>query len=200
MLHINNSVRRLRLGQSDYSELQDAELKLRELESNAICLDFNYYFDDFTYKWSDTDDYVILTEWKNVDAEIVDIPPFIAKIGHSAFMLCKNLKQVNLNNVEVIDSRAFQDCVNLEVVTCNDRNGVKYISSHAFENCFNLREINLNRTEVLENDAFKNCTSLKSVNLQSLSVLYDAFSGCDLVAYNFTGVVIGDVEGEILDE
>ncbi|KAK8881551.1 hypothetical protein M9Y10_004294 [Tritrichomonas musculus] len=59
-------------------------------------------------------------------------PDTVTSIESDAFLKCKELKHVNLNNVEFIGSKSFQFCVKLSFILITSK--VNYIEESAFEN------------------------------------------------------------------
>ena len=58
----------------------------------------------------------------------------------SAFLNCKPLKVINLQDVKSIESVAFQDCIDLETIYAPR---VSSISDFAFADCLQLRSVTL---------------------------------------------------------
>ena len=70
------------------------------------------------------------------------------------------------DNVSIIGSEAFQDCVGIKTVKIPQT--VTEISLRAFKNCKSLSQIDLpSSITTIGEEAFKNCESLKSINLPS---------------------------------
>ena len=81
-------------------------------------------------------------------------------IGRSAFVNCRSLKSVKLNNSEV-DSRAFSDCNALEEISFSGR---IVLSDLSFYNCPELENINLTDADVTSDASFENCPKLMNIN------------------------------------
>ena len=98
----------------------------------------------------------------------------ISEIGTHAFEACKNLKYVNLENVQKIGVSAFLYCSNLEAVTLNDQ---AYIADYAFS-CTAIRSIVL-KSEIIEVGVFDECTKLKNLVLENTKeIRTKAFKDC----------------------
>lgn len=122
--------------------------------------------------------------------ESIVIPPFVDRIGDSAFVECVSLKRVYFipntsGNITVtIEFGAFWRCKNLESVTmpirgelldcvfyecCSLRSisipeGTKCIYEGTFSGCKSLVEVHVpNTVECIEPDAFEECEKLKHV-------------------------------------
>lgn len=116
------------------------------------------------------------------------IPGNLKSIGNSAFMGCKSIETVDLNeSVENLGERVFQDCTSLTKATlssklvtipqyafagCNNLVSVKFkagneiIGSYAFSGCYNLGGIELSYSvKEIARCAFQNCTNLISAEI-----------------------------------
>lgn len=102
----------------------------------------------------------------------------ISSIGEYAFSSCSALTNVSIpGSVKTIGNDAFSYCSNLSSVYFNY--GLTSIGEEAFSGCSNITSINLPSSVMyLGSDAFEQCSKLASVNLGSIKVLDDFFSGC----------------------
>lgn len=123
------------------------------------------------------------------------LPPLVTKLQESAF---KNsgIKDINLDNIEIIGVNCFYGCKNLQKVNLKN---VKKLSDYAFssskidnlvlniddvpigcfENCVNLKNIVLINTKIIQSMAFKN-TGITNLNLPNSveSLGLNAFADC----------------------
>lgn len=133
----------------------------------------------------------------------VSLPSHLTIIPYSMFENCTRLKNItnslnggDLENIEVIEGRAFYYCTRLEKHVITDK--VTEIGESAFESCQKLTEVVLpTHMENIAKSAFKFCTSLvKVVFNENIKVVGEsAFEGCQQLS-DFTlyeGLVtIGD--------
>ena len=101
------------------------------------------------------------------DVVSVVFHPSVAKAEDRAFLFCKSLRQVVLNEgLETIGGCSFPKCETLERITLPST--VTEIGSNAFNCCSNLKEVVLNDgLETIGGYAFANCRSLESITLPS---------------------------------
>ncbi|MGL4948665.1 MAG: leucine-rich repeat protein [Mycoplasma sp.] len=90
---------------------------------------------------------------------IIDLPE-IKEIKENTFRNTK-ITSVNLLNAELIDSNAFESCLELANVNLPM---VKKISDNAFKSCVDLNSINVKSVEELGSRAFYNCETLSSLH------------------------------------
>ncbi len=118
-------------------------------------------------------------------------------IGQNAFGSTA-INQIDLKNVSVIESQAFNNCYNLSSadldsvikIGANSFNrtaiervyapNARIIGASAFRDCSNLTSVHLKKAEYIASYAFYNCSSLISVTLSpSINTIESsAFSGC----------------------
>ena len=93
----------------------------------------------------------------------VTIPAGALKIMESMFYSCSNLEQADIpEELEEIDSHAFQGCTKLKEISLGKLKNLKKIGDAAFEGCESLEEIVLPRTlQTLGKASFSNCKNLK---------------------------------------
>lgn len=138
---------------NEYNSYMDKELQwLREQEEISELLGLDRLFYEFEYEWADTGDFVVLTEWK-VNQEDIVVPSFIATIGSYAFMKCTKLKKIDLFNATGIQERAFFNLDRLEEVKVG-RYGLDFIDNGAFYGCRSLNHIDLNTCDDIHKNAF----------------------------------------------
>lgn len=100
-------------------------------------------------------------------------------IPDNAFMYCKQLKTIEIPNVEIIGSNAFYDCSSLENLVLSEN--LTTIQSYAFKDCYALSSIDLPSSVTSLGDyAFSGCQQLKKIDLPSSveTVGQSAFYGC----------------------
>lgn len=98
----------------------------------------------------------------------------ISEIEEHAFEGCKNLKYVNLENVQKIGVSAFLYCSGLEAVTLNDQ---VYINDYAFS-CTAIKSIIL-KSKTIEVGVFDECSKLKNLVLENtIEIRTKAFKDC----------------------
>lgn len=123
----------------------------------------------------------------------VSLPSSLTTIPYSMFEKCSRLKTIvnskdngNLENVEVIEGRAFYYCTSLENHIITDK--VKEIGESAFENCQKITEVVLpTQIDSIAKSAFKGCSKLTKVvfNENIKNVGESAFEDCrQLIDFN----------------
>lgn len=112
------------------------------------------------------------------------LPNTCNAIGHMAFQLSKNIKEIVMPaNLESISFGLFSMCYGLETLNINDN--CRHIEEAAFESCINLREVRFNqKLETIGYDAFRGC-ALTTVNLPP--------SLCQLGALSFGSMSLHEV-------
>ena len=116
----------------------------------------------------------------------------IKSIDRLAFSGCKNLKEIDLENVSFIGRNAFADCVSLTSVVLN----VEDILGSVFYGCINLTDVQINNVVSIGTFAFAN-TGLKEISIPKscLSVSNDVFYGCnieELTIYVYSDVLVNN--------
>ena len=117
--------------------------------------------------------------------ESFTIPSTAVNIISRAFVNCKSLKFINLDNkIETIGSSAFSDCTALTNVSF--AGDVNFIGSNAFSGCTALEEITLPEgLTTISSNMFYNCIKLNKVNFSSTisTINSSAFEGCTGLTY-----------------
>ena len=114
---------------------------------------------------------------ENRKIEEVFMPTTIGSIGSGAFSFCENLKVINLNDVNYIDTNAFAYSGIEKIVIDN----ISEIGMSAFSNCEKLKEVFIDGDiKEIKSSTFVNCVNLKKVILpDTIEKIGDnAFSGC----------------------
>ncbi len=120
----------------------------------------------------------------------VILPSTLTTIGKSAFCLCSNLRQINLENVTIIRSNAFSCCECLEEIVLSNK--LVLMESEAFESCSKLRRIIVRTADgdlvnsipeslsSIPSKAFENCSSLSSISVPGSvkNIGDEAFADC----------------------
>ncbi len=108
------------------------------------------------------------------------LPNTLKSIGDSAFSGCSNLSEVVFpENLEIIESYAFQNCTSLITLTIPQTTTT--ILAGAFSGCTNLKTINLpHGLKKISDSTFYNCSSLGAISLPDtvLAIESHAFSYC----------------------
>ncbi len=112
------------------------------------------------------------------DAEEVEVPFGVTKIGYRAFYGCKKLKSVKLlHSVTRIGDAAFEGCSNLEKVYIPDT--VERIDSLAFLNCSSLISITIPKeVTYISGNIFQGCSGLEEIKVEEGSSAYVSVDGC----------------------
>ena len=92
------------------------------------------------------------------EGEEYTLPNTVTEIGFAAFHDANNLIRAKISSpVKTINSRAFEDCRNLQEVEVNSEK----INLQAFYNCGNLKKVKLgNMVSEISHAAFGNCNNL----------------------------------------
>ena len=105
-------------------------------------------------------------------------------IREYAFAKNKNLKNINLEGIELIGERAFLDCEALEDI---DLSGLYAIGYQAFRNCTGLKHVDLTALRNAAGEEFENCTSLKTIDNGIFTNFSEGMfrnSGLETLTYN----------------
>lgn len=86
---------------------------------------------------------------------VVNIPDSVITLERGAFSGCKDMTEINLHNVNIINKSCFTNCVSLEHVYCSDL--ITYIGEWAFAYCKNLHFVSVRSDAIIDNNAFSNC-------------------------------------------
>lgn len=93
--------------------------------------------------------------WKAVGP--VEIPESVITLERGAFSGCRNMTEVNLHNVNIINKSCFTNCESLEKLYCSDF--ITYIGEWAFAYCLSLKEVSIYKETIVDNNAFSNCNA-----------------------------------------
>lgn len=104
--------------------------------------------------------------FQTVNAENVQLPSTLTRIGGSAFNGNTALKSIDLKNVETVYNNAFYMCLGLEKIYIPE--SVKSIGASAFEQCTALNSVEFaiqKMTLTVSRQAFLGCPKLKTVSV-----------------------------------
>ncbi len=120
----------------------------------------------------------------------VNMPSTLKKIGVGAFKECSKLKDINLENVQFINSEAFKDCA-LEKVNLSS---VVAIGNNSFENNKALTSLTLPSTaQSIGDSAFRGNSLLASVQFSAskIKIAPYVFASCPaLISVNINTAVL----------
>ncbi|MDH5403506.1 MAG: leucine-rich repeat domain-containing protein, partial [Candidatus Heimdallarchaeota archaeon] len=85
----------------------------------------------------------------------VTIRSSVKYINRSAFSGCKDLVQIDFNQVIEIAKSAFTNCSSLKNLYIPDN--VRYIGEWAFAYCSNLKKVEVNKFTIIDKNAFNEC-------------------------------------------
>lgn len=114
-----------------------------------------------------------------LDADSVEIPATVTKIGDCAFFGCNGLVSISMASVTEIGVSAFENCVNLDNVVLPE--GLTVLSDRAFAGCTSLTAIAIPELiTTVPDSAFNGCTALATVTFHdSLERIFpSAFENC----------------------
>ena len=110
------------------------------------------------------------------------LPTYAEKINDSAFICCKGLEELHLNNnLMRIGKNAFEYC-GIESITIPKN--VKAISNGLFYGCGKLNRIKLQKgLKTIKNDAFVGCINLKYIDIPdgTVEMGVDIFRECEKI-------------------
>lgn len=184
---------------------------LKKLDSN--CFDYNSSLK--TIKWSPALESIGGSCFSNSGLETVDYPAGIGEVPFNCFSSSKQLTKVTLpDDIEMIGSAAFGDCVNLSEINFPSslrtiggnaflrdakltqlkfNEGLERIEGSAFQYCQGLTTVAFPRSlQFIGNEAFEYCRSLVTVtsDAEDLSIGDRCFMDCrSLESFNSTGHV-----------
>lgn len=143
---------------------------------------FSLYTTDYNIKIEEDDYDAAKTPDSNNTILSVVIPGDVKEVRKYAFYNCTALEKVTfLKNKEndscpFIREYAFAGNKNLKEINLDD---VQLIGNHCFENCLSLDNISLTNTYAIGEYAFKDCSSLSSVDITALrNIGKGAFINC----------------------
>lgn len=109
--------------------------------------------------------------------ENITISSSVTEIGGEAFYGIKNLKTINLENVNEIGASAFANCCDLETVILSEN--LTSLRGGTFSGCVSLKNIDLSNVVEIGGWAFSGCT-FTTLNLPSVTTLgKGVFENCE---------------------
>ena len=78
----------------------------------------------------------------------------VKSLPGSAFLLCENLQEININNIITLNNSVFDRCHSLKKVEANN---VTTVETAVFNDCTLLSDINMPKVETIGQAAFANC-------------------------------------------
>ena len=124
--------------------------------SNIHFVSKSYHFkviDEVLYN-KDCSKIICYPAWKAIG--VVNIPDSVITLERGAFSGCKDMTEINLHNVNLINKSCFTNCVCLVSVYCSDL--ITYIGEWAFAYCKNLHYVSVRADAIIDNNAFSNCS------------------------------------------
>ena len=83
------------------------------------------------------------------------VPDSVKIINRGVFSGCKDLEQIDLNNVTYIDKSSFTNCTLLKEVYIPD--SVTYVGEWVFSYCKNLQAVSIHKKTFVDKNAFNEC-------------------------------------------
>ena len=83
------------------------------------------------------------------------VPDSVKIINRGVFSGCKDLEQIDLNNVTYIDKSSFTNCTSLKEVYIPDC--VTYVGEWVFSYCKNLQAVSIHKKTFVDKNAFNEC-------------------------------------------
>ena len=83
------------------------------------------------------------------------VPDSVKIINRGVFSGCKDLEQIDFNNVTYIEKSSFTNCTSLKEVYIPDN--VTYVGEWVFSYCKNLKMISINKNTFVDKNAFNEC-------------------------------------------
>ena len=143
---------------------------------------FSLYTTDYSIKIEEDDYDAAKTPDSNNSVKSVTIPGDVKEVQKYAFYKCTSLESVKFLTNADGDScpliREYAFAFDTALKTINLEN-VGIIGSSAFEGCTNLDNIDLSYAFAIGNRAFKGCTNLSYVDITTLrNAGFETFAGC----------------------
>ena len=88
---------------------------------------------------------------------VVHLPDSVITLERGAFSGCREMTELHLHNVNIINKSCFTNCKELCSLYCSDL--VTYIGEWAFAYCDKLKEVSIHTGTIVDNNAFSNCSA-----------------------------------------
>lgn len=82
-------------------------------------------------------------------------PNGVKSINRGVFSGCKDLKEIDFNQVTYIDKSSFTSCSSLESIYIPD--GVTYVGEWTFSYCMSLKHVSISKNTKIDRNAFNEC-------------------------------------------
>ena len=118
---------------------------------------------------------------------IMRLPDSVVTLERGAFSGCREMTEIHLHNVNIVNKSCFTNCKKLRNLYCSDL--VTYVGEWAFAYCESLQEVSVRKGTIVDNNAFSNCPAklverggysnylFESDNLHTLRALQKAYKG-----------------------
>lgn len=116
----------------------------------------------------------------------------VKSIGYRSFMSSNITNQLKFENVDIIISEAFRDCMWLKELPFTTATPVTSFSSGCFKDCANLDYIELPvKLEFIDPECFMNCGVISKVVLTKFlaNISRHAFRGCIVKEMTYPGTI-----------
>lgn len=101
----------------------------------------------------------------------------VLRVKKGAFTTCRQLRQIHMPGVEVIEIDAFMSCLSLRNVTMPS---VRILGEKAFHVCQSIEVLDLPKLEQTSFRTFERCLSLRQISMPSIKVIGGGtFFGCE---------------------
>ena len=129
--------------------------------------------------------------YQNNKIENVTLSNRISTIGANTFSGFTSLKNINLDNVTIIEGSAFAGCASL--VSLNLQN-VQSFGDSVFENCTALTHVSMPTLTIIPNRLFSGCVNLQNLTLSEnlVEVGAGAFAGTSIANVSITSGSVQD--------
>ena len=99
----------------------------------------------------------------------------VRELGKGIFSYCRNLEEVRLSGVSVLQAESFAGCYRLSKFEAKE---VTQMEARCFDECTALDAFDFSGIRSIGERAFERCDSLKRVELQEVECGYHAFADC----------------------
>ena len=108
----------------------------------------------------------------------------VLRVKKWAFSPCRNLRQIIMPGVEVVETHAFASCLRLRFVVMPS---VRVLEEKAFHHCYSVEVLDLPMLEETAFRTFEGCRSLRRITMPSIKTIGGGtFFGCEqLVELDF---------------